>query len=199
MMYSPQPIAGTALLIGMVQFLLLLQIAEYVYPNYSTSQNYISDLGATCRSGSCTVFQPSAFIFNGSIIVLGILVVISAYYLQKAFGRKIFSLFVLFAGLGAIGVGLFPETSGIIHLVVSFITFIFIGLASLISYRIVTSPLNYVSIILGALTLVDMVLFITGNFLGLGVGGMERMIVYPTLVWGIAFAGYLINHSETKS
>jgi hypothetical membrane protein len=196
MMFSTQRIAGTVLLIGMVQFLLFLQIAEYVYPNYSTSQNFISDLGATCRSGRCTIFQPSAFLFNGSIIVLGILVLICAYYLHKTFERKIFSLFVLLAGLGAIGVGLFPETSGIIHLVASFITFIFIGLASLISYRIVTFPLNYVSIILGSLTLVDMVLFTTGNFLELGVGGMERMIVYPALAWGLAFAGYLINRPE---
>lgn len=201
MIYSSQRIAGTVLLVGLAQFLLLLQIAEYLYPNYSTSQNYISDLGATCRvpSGTCTIVQPSAFIFNGSIIVLGILVVISAYYLQKAFRRKVFSLFMLLAGLGAIGVGVFPETTGIIHLVVSFIAFIFIGLASLMSYRIVTSPLNYVSIILGALTLVDMVLFITGNYLGMGVGGMERMIVYPALVWGLAFAGFLVNRPETKS
>jgi len=200
MKYSSQRIAGTVLLVAVAQFLLLLQIAEYLYPNYSTSQNYISDLGATCRSGTCTIVQPSAFIFNGSIIVLGILVVISAYYLQKAFRIKVFSLFILLTGLGAIGVGVFPETTGIIHLVVSFITFIFIGLASLMSYRIVTSPLNYVSIILGVLTLVDMVLFITGNYFGVGVGGMERMIVYPALVWGLAFAGFLINHIPiTKS
>jgi hypothetical membrane protein len=127
-------------------------------------------------------------------------VVISAYYLQKAFRIKVFSLFILLAGLGEIGVGVFPETTGIIHLVVSFISFIFIGLASLMSYRIVTPPLNYVSIILGVLTLVDMVLFITGNYFGIGVGGMERMIVYPALVWGLAFAGFLINHiPKTKS
>ena len=200
MKYSSQRIAGTVLLVGLAQFLLLLQIAEYLYPNYSTSQNYISDLGATCRSGTCIIVQPSAFIFNGSIIVLGVLSVISAYYLQNAFRRKVFSLFVLVAGLGAIGVGLFPENTGIIHLVVSFITFVFIGLASIMSYRIVTSPLNYISIILGVLTLVDMVLFISGNYLGIGVGGMERMIVYPALVWGLAFAGFLINRfPETKS
>ena len=67
------------------------------------------------------------------------------------------------------------------------------GLAALMSYRIVRSPLNYVSIILGVLTLVTLLLFTTGNNLGLGVGGMERMIVYQMLVWGLAFAGYLLN------
>lgn len=195
MTYSSHRIAGTVLLVGLAQFILLVQIAEELYPDYSTSQNYISDLGATCKSpsGSCTIVQPSSFIFNSSIIILGILVVISAYYLQRAFTIKVFSSFILIAGLGAIGIGLFPETTGIIHIIDAFITFIFMGFAALMSYRIVRSPLNYFSIILGVLTLVAMLLFITGNNLGLGVGGMERMIVYPMLLWGVAFAGYLLN------
>lgn len=195
MTYSSQRLAGTLLLVGLAQFILLLQISEVLYPNYSTSQNYISDLGATCKfpSGTCTVVQPSATIFNSSLIVLGILVVISAYFLQKAFGQKVFSILVLLAGFGATGVGLFPETTGIIHLAFAFVTFIFMGLAALMSYRILQSPLNYVSIILGVLSLVDLILFVTGNNLGLGVGGMERMIMYPVLVWGLAFAGFLIN------
>lgn len=195
MTYSSRRLAGTLLLVGLTQFILLLQISEFLYPDYSTSQNYISDLGATCKfpSGTCTVVQPSAFIFNGSVIILGILVAISAYPLQKAFGQKVFSMFVLIAGLGATGVGLLPETTGLIHLVVALVTFIFMGLAALISYRILQSPLNYVSIILGVLSLVDLIVFVTGNNLGLGVGGMERMIMYPVLVWGLAFAGFLIN------
>ena len=200
--YSCHRMAGTILLVGLAQFILLLQIAEYLYPDYSTSQNYISDLGATCRmlSGTCTVVQPSAFIFNGSTIALGILVVISAYFLQKAFGQKVFSLFILLAGFGVTGVGLFPETTGIIHLAVALVAFIFMGLAAITSYRIVQSPLNYFSVILGVLSLAAMVLFMTGNNLGLGVGGMERIIVYPVLVWGLAFAGFLINRStETTS
>ena len=159
MTYSSERLAGTLLLVGLAQFILLLQISEYLYPNYSTSQNYISDLGATCRfpSDTCTIVQPSAFIFNGSLIVLGILVVICAYYLQKAFGQKMFSILVLLAGFGATGVGLSPEATGIIHLAFAFITFICMGLAALMSYRILQSPFNYVSIILGVLTLVDLI------------------------------------------
>ena len=143
--------------------------------------------------GICTVVQPSASIFNGSTIVLGILVVSSAHSLQKAFGQKVFSLFILFAGFGVTGVGLFPETTGIIHLAVAFVAFIFMGLTVITSHRIVRSPLNYFSVILGVLSLAAMVLFMTGNNLGLGVGGMERMIMYPVLIWGLAFAGFLIN------
>jgi hypothetical membrane protein len=193
MKYSSQRIAGAVLLFGLAQFVLFLQIAQDLYPNYSTS--YISDLGATCRFPAvpCTIVQPSSFIFNTSIFILGVLVVISAYYIHKAYRMKGFSLFLLLGGLGAMGVGLFPETTGTLHIVVSFITFVFIGLAAVVSYRIEHPPLSYVSVILGLMTLVDMVLLITGNYLGIGIGGMERMILYPILVWGVALAGYLIN------
>jgi hypothetical protein len=41
-------------------------------------------------------------------------------------------------------------------------------------------------------------LYISKNFLGLGNGGMERMIVYPVLTWGISFGGYLLGMSHPK-
>jgi len=39
-------------------------------------------------------------------------------------------------------------------------------------------------------------LFIANADLGLGPGGMERMIVWPILVWGTAFGGYLFGSSS---
>jgi hypothetical protein len=33
-------------------------------------------------------------------------------------------------------------------------------------------------------------------FLGLGAGGMERMIVYPALMWLAGFGGYLVAQQE---
>jgi hypothetical protein len=34
-------------------------------------------------------------------------------------------------------------------------------------------------------------------YLGLGPGGMERMIVYPALMWLAGFAGHLVTKQET--
>jgi hypothetical protein len=34
-------------------------------------------------------------------------------------------------------------------------------------------------------------------YLGLGPGGMERMIVYPALMWLAAFGGHLFTKPET--
>lgn len=40
----------------------------------------------------------------------------------------------------------------------------------------------------------SLLLFIKHIYLGLGPGGMERMIVYPNLVWALAFSTELMNH-----
>ena len=37
------------------------------------------------------------------------------------------------------------------------------------------------------------------TFLGLGKGGMERMIAYPALLWAVGFGGYLIGYSGDTS
>jgi len=63
-------------------------------------------------------------------LIHGVLLVIDAYYLYKAYMIKLFSLFVCqqqLAGVGAMGTGLFPENTGVLHIVFSFITFLFIG------------------------------------------------------------------------
>src|SRR5579875_2759701 len=63
MQYNMKGVAGLLLFIGILQFLFSLMAAEFLYPGYSVSQNYISDLGATCRS-TCQIFQPSSSIFH---------------------------------------------------------------------------------------------------------------------------------------
>jgi hypothetical protein len=40
--------------------------------------------------------------------------------------------------------------------------------------------------------LVATVLYGSHVYLGLGAGGMERMVVYPVLLWSIGFGGYLM-------
>ncbi|MBI2648193.1 MAG: hypothetical protein HYY68_06785 [Thaumarchaeota archaeon] len=45
----------------------------------------------------------------------------------------------------------------------------------------------------GVITLVAIVLFTAGQYLGMGVGGMERMIVYPELIWLVSFGAYLMS------
>lgn len=191
----PQPparLAGSALFVGVLQFGISLLLAEVTYPGYSVATNAISDLGATCKNGACLIVQPSSTIFNSSIVILGLLVLLTSYYLQKAFRMRLLTIFLAIAALSMVGVGIFPETTGSLHSIVSFLTFFFIGLVAIAAYRVQRAPLSYLSVILGIITLIAMVLYGSGTYLGLGAGGMERMIVYPVLLWSLGFAGSLI-------
>jgi hypothetical protein len=67
------------------------------------------------------------------------------------------------------------------------------------SYKLQKPPFSYFSVILGVVMLLALVLFASGTFLGLGKGGMERMIAYPALLWAIGFGGHLISYSSDTS
>ena len=179
-------VAGALLFFGSAQFLLFLVITESLYPGYSVSQNYISDLGVGTTS----------LIFNSSVFLLGLTVAVGAYFFQHAFDSKLLAILFTITGLGAMGVGLFPENFGVIHGVVSLITFLFGGLSAIMSYKLQKSPLSYASVLLGVLSLVALALFGSSIYLGLGKGGMERMIAYPTLLWAVGFSSYLMRYSK---
>ena len=191
--------AGITLFIGAVQFVIFLVAAEAYYPGYSVSANYISDLGATCGLGTCSVQPLASAIFGVSVSLLGILTLLTGYFLWKGSFPKLGSLAVVMTGIGALGVGLFPETTGAVHGIFSLIAFLFAGVAAIALSRVQKRPLNYFSAILGAATLVSLALYVGNVYLGLGPGGMERMVVYPVLLWGIGFGGHLIGTEDKKA
>lgn len=189
MKYDDRKVAGALLFVGSVQCLLGLVIAEALYPGYSVSENYISDLGVGTTS----------LIFNSSVFLLGVFAVIAIYFIQRALGSRLLSVVWTLTGVGAMGVGLFSENFGTVHTIASLITFLFGGLSAIVSYKLQKPPLSYFSVLLGALSLVALVLFISGTYLGLGKGGMERMIAYPVLLWGVGFGSHLIGYSKSTT
>jgi hypothetical membrane protein len=186
--YDDRKIAGLLFFIGGVQNILGLIIAEALYPGYSTSENYISDLG----------IGPSSLVFNSSIFLLGVLIVGGAFFIHRAYNLKLLSIVVAISGVGAMGVGLFPMDAGVLHGVFSLITFLFAGLSAILSYKLQKPPLYYFSLVLGSFSLLALLLFASGIYLSLGKGGMERMIAYPVLLWNIWFSGQLMSNSGDK-
>jgi hypothetical membrane protein len=194
MVYSNGKVAGALFFIAVTQFVLGLIVSEALYSGYSISDNYISDLGV----------GPSSMIFNSSVFLLGLLLIIGAYFLHRAFNFTLLTLTLVLTAIGAMGVGIFTEDFGTIHSVVSFIAFLFSGLSAIFSvicsyvhkFKLVKMPFSVLAVILGLMTLGALILFMGGIYLGLGAGGMERMIVYPILMWGAGFGGYLIAHPE---
>jgi hypothetical protein len=111
------------------------------------------------------------------------------------------------------GVGIITKDFTVAHGAISSVAFFFAGLSAIASAKVLKKPLSLMSIVLGAMTLGALGLFSIGiitsgsytsniafdsNFyLGLGPGGMERMIVYPALMWLAGFSGHLVTKQET--
>lgn len=187
--------AGLLLFLGVAQFTVGLMIAAARHPGYSIANDTISALGG----------GPAALVFNTSVILLGLLVLGGAYFIRNVFQSLVVTILLALTGIGAIGVGVFPvggevfplggvfpSVPAAVHSVFSLIAFLFGGVSAIYVARFLGTPLLHLSIILGAIGLVALGLFVTGNYLGLGIGGMERMIVLPVLAWGIALGGYLM-------
>lgn len=176
--------AGILMFVGAFQFSILLLVAEALRPEYSVHSNYISDLGVGAN----------AYIFNYSIIALGVTVILSAIFLAIENRKSILPYTIILIGIGAMGVGLFPENTGAIHADFAEITFLFSGISGIVaSFSFLRGPFRIISPLIGILVLLAIVFYASGRFYGMGVGGMERMIVYPTLLWALAFSGYLMN------
>jgi len=189
MAYSSGKVAGALFFVAASQFVLGLIVAEALYSGYSVSENYISDLGV----------GPSSMIFNSSVFLMGLLLIIGTYFLQRAFNFKALTVLLVMTAIGAMGVGVFTENSGTIHHVVSLIAFLFGGLSAIFSFKLLRKPFSVIAVILGLMSLAALVLYGSSIFLGLGAGGMERMIVYPILVWGAGFGAALMAQPEKRT
>jgi hypothetical membrane protein len=184
--------AGALIFAGAAQFLVFLVVAESLYPGYSVSSQPISDLGATCAAGVCVIQQPASAVFDATVFLLGASVFVGAFFIYISRSRLIGGLVALSAW-GVMGVGIFPETTGVVHVIVSFIAFFFGGIAAIASYTMLRKPLSYFAVALGAVGLVTLGLYASGTYLGLGQGGMERLVAYPEIIWALGFGAYLMG------
>jgi hypothetical membrane protein len=181
-------LAGSVILMGIIT-------AEALYPlPYSTNANEISDLGGT-RPPDSVILQPSATIFDASMIAVGLLVLVASWLVHRAFGRRSVTLPLALLGAAALGVGIFPGDTGTPHAICALVTFVSGGIAAITAARITVGPFRYLSALLGAIALLTFGTYVVfgdaGPLRDLGVGGLERWIVYPIVLWVIGFGGYL--------
>ncbi len=180
--------AGVLIFIGTFVFLVAMIVAEAKYPNYSIANNYISDLGV----GS------TAYIFNSTIILFGVLLIIGAVLIASNQRKSVFPYLLIIAAIGAIMVGTFPENTGSLHSVGAYITFLFAAIAAIVGVSWIKSPFRFLSLAAGLFIAAAIFLYIEKMYLGIGVGGMERMIVDPALFWGLGLSSYLMGMPDTK-
>ncbi|MCI4324289.1 MAG: DUF998 domain-containing protein [Thermoplasmata archaeon] len=189
-------LGGAILAFGSIQFVAAMVVVQLYYPGYSDSGNAVSDLGSS--------MSPWAWLFNDSIRVLGLAAILGALLIRSAFASKSTTHLGLGAlvvgGLGAIGVGTFPENTtwpvAGIHGVVALLTFLGSAVALLLLALAMSRDtrwqgLRAYSFLSGILTLLAVGLYATDRYLGLGPGGMERLIIAPILLWGVVVGIHL--------
>lgn len=190
MRYDDRTLAGVLFFFGAAEFFLAMLICEGSLPTYSLSTQPISDLGV----------GPTAALFNTSAVLLGLLTLGAAYFYLRTHRTLWITVPLLLAGIGPIGVGLFPgnlpENIRFLHGVFALIAFFFGGLAALLVATQVRPPFRYISLLLGIVGLLALALFVAGQDAGIGLGGMERMVAYPVLLWEAGFGGHLMSTPE---
>ena len=190
--------AGVVLFVVGAVALLGIITAEVLYPGYSTLQE-ISDLGAS-RPPDSVIEQPAATVFNITMLVSGALLLLATSFLHKAYGRRDLSVPLTLFGFGIFGVGVFPGNVVPWHQLFAMITFVGGGVVAVLSSRVVEGPFKYLCTLSGGISLFFLlsVVFLgdANPFAFLGLGGIERWVVYPILLCITGFGGYLLGDSK---
>jgi hypothetical membrane protein len=190
-------LAGCLIFLAGFTIIMGIMTAEVFYPDYNVSLNFISNLGSTPPPNSM-VREPSAEIFDTIMKIAGVLVLIASFIVFKKLDKP-FVLCLGLMGLGTLGVGVFPAYHIVPHLISAFIAFAIGGVAAILSFRVVKTPFSYLSVILGLITLGFLLVGKMASNLvvpSLGVGGTERWIAYPLMIWLTGLGGYLMNSKE---
>ena len=190
-------LAGAAILMGFIT-------AEALYPGvYTTHTNTVSHLGASEPPNS-VVLQPSAAIFDITMLVAGAMILAGAWFAYRVLGRKAVLIPTALLGVGTLGVGVFPLTHPTPHTLFAFTAFLAGGIAVVLSSRVTTAPFRYLWMLLGTVALGATVLALDAfrtwtPMVELGEGGLERWIVYPIVLWLVAFGSYLMATPATRA
>jgi hypothetical membrane protein len=192
-------ISGLLFFLGGSLVLMGIITAEAMYPpGYTTFKNEISDLGST-KPPDILIYQPSASIFNTTFLLAGIMVLVATYFQHPYFKKLIFTIPVLLFGIGLVGIGIFPGNISPYHNMSSMLTFLSGGLSPILAFKIVSAPFKFIGIVFGLVALATWFTAIFSPsilFSSIGMGGTERWIAYPIMLWLVGFGGYLMNKTN---
>ena len=192
-----------------IQFFVTQVVVATAWPRpFSLRFDYISDLGNTVcgmyPAGSThLVCSPWHLAMNLSFMVLGVTMVIGAWLTREAFPpgwvRTLARVLFALAGLGVLVVGIYPEnTDNARHVLGAGFNFVAGNIAMIVfGLALAQRPaepraLMIFSLVSGTLGFVATLLFVSGQYLGIGLGGMERVAAYPMTVWQIVAGGALL-------
>lgn len=187
-------LAGLLMFLGAAQWFLVIQVTEGLHPGYNSGIHYVSSLGV----------GGTALLYNSSVILLGFATLVAAFLLRGSHSSRLFTVLLAVTGLATMGVGVFPENVRPHHGIVTPVALLAGGLAAVASYRVQSSRLRYVSVLLGVGSILAGLLFNSylglpresgARFMGLAKGTMERLVIYPLLLWIMGYGSSLTTAS----
>lgn len=190
-------LAGALFCFGGTEIILMLTLAEALYPGYSTHANTISDLAA--------IGKPTSLFFDPAVFVWGLSWLLGAYFLFRGTGRERLMALNMLPGVGVMLAALSPENVNIaVHSIGAVVAFIPGAIAVILSYRVIKSQFRYFALALGSLSLISVAIYFGAYYSPLvqqtlGSGGAERITVYPIVIWLIGFGSYLLALSKPEA
>ncbi|MFF7969694.1 DUF998 domain-containing protein [Streptomyces sp. NPDC007905] len=199
---------------GVAQFFVAHVIVESAWARpYSWARNNISDLGnAHCAMQSEPepryICSPEHGLMNASFITLGVLLAIGVFFTGAAWRRGATALVVrgllVCAGVGFVLAGLAPadvhENQHVLGaLLIMVMGNIGLGLAGVGLADDVRGPLRWATSLLGVTAIMAFGLFLFHRYLGLGMGGMERVAAFPLLAWALAAGVRGLFHKAART
>ncbi len=208
-------IGYSAWVAGVVQFFAVHLFVESAWtrPPYSWAWNNISDLGnAHCALQPDPepryVCSPEHAAMNASFIALGTLLVIGTVLTGVLWRRGAASAVARFllagAGVGFVLAGLAPADVHENQHVLGALLIMGTGNIGLLlaGARLaddVPAPLRRLTSLLGIIALMAFGLFLSRHYLGLGMGGMERVAAFPLLAWALVVGSRGLFHQKTRT
>jgi hypothetical membrane protein len=204
-------IFGSVLWTLCLQYFIAEAIAISGWPgSYSLRENYISDLGAAHCGASAggpvgaqsVICSPLHLLMNASFLLQGLLIVFGALLVRPSFPKRglwaAAMRLIGVAGVGVFVVGLAPEdvapklhfVGAVANLVCCNAGMAAMGIAML-HWKEPAYAMGLIALAAGMTGLFGFAFLAVGVYLGLGVGGMERVVAYPFPLW-LASVGILL-------
>jgi hypothetical membrane protein len=187
-------------------FLVQLLVSLRWSPAYSLSRNTISDLGnTTCgKFNGRYVCSPLHSLMNVSFVLLGLAMIGGSLLVCRSTpttrGQTVGFVSIAIGGVGAVMVGFFPEnTIPAFHGIGATLPFLIGNIGLLVLGLSLGGPstLRVYTVLSGLVALTFLAFYATSHYLGLGEGGIERVVAYPQTLWLIVFGTYLIVTSSS--
>ena len=207
-------IGALAFITGIVQFFIVHLIVEHAWPTpYSWAYNNISDLGAvTCGPWEgngryiCSplhVWMNVSFLIQGLLLILG-LILTQPYW--NYFSTRTPLTLMLLAGMGWILVGVAPaDVNRNLHISGALLIFFCGNLGLVFAERSrargqdQASAFRTIPRLLGIVGLVAAALFTVQIYFIFGMGGMERIAVFPLQIWAVWTGACLCRTSKEEA